>query len=280
MSEEILENYDPEEQERLEKERQEQLEREERERLEREEQERLERERLERERLEREEQERLERERIEREQAEQERLEQERLEQERIEHENFLKSFPDTTIFYQDLFVSEDASVKFLQGVTDVPLLAEQLGIIENHYDLSELTLKKGIFYLKGYEKPESTIEELKAKKLAEISAEAHKYSQYECEDMYLTSSVGYKINADHKSQDNIRGLIGLGVQCRFKDYNNEYHPGTTIEQLQTMLTECYANGAMLYQQKFNYEDMAANAKSREELYFDVIFEMSDFSKN
>ena len=251
MSEEILENYDPEEQERLEKERQEQLEREEQERLE---------------------QERIEAEERAREQA-------------RIEHENMLKSFPDTTVFYDRII--ETDTYKCLGSWTKSAYTADSLGFLDNHYDESELTfvpsnkeLTSGVYYLKGHEKPESTIEELKVKKLAEISAEAHKYSQYECEDMYLTSSVGYKINADHKSQDNIRGLIGLGVQCRFKDYNNEYHPGTTIEQLQTMLTECYANGAMLYQQKFNYEDMVANAKSREELYFDVVFDMADFSKS
>ena len=206
-------------------------------------------------------------------------------EQERIEHENFLNSFPETTVFYDRII--ETDTYKCLGSWTKSAYTADSLGFLDNHMDESELTfvpsnkeLTSGVYYLKGHEKPESTIEELKAKKLAEISAEAHKYSQYECEDMYLTSSVGYKINADHKSQDNIRGLIGLGVQCRFKDYNNEYHPGTTIEQLQTMLTECYANGAMLYQQKFNYEDMVANAKSREELYFDVVFDMADFSKS
>ena len=237
---------------------------------------------------ERQEQERLEQERLEQErQAEIKRQEAEEKarEQARIEHENFLNSFPDTTVFYQEL--KEEGDVKWLCGTVKDAHTAESYGWLDNHYDESELTfvpsnkeLTSGVYYLKGHEKPESTIEELKVKKLAEISAEAHKYSQYECEDMYLTSSVGYKINADHKSQDNIRGLIGLGVQCRFKDYNNEYHPGTTIEQLQTMLTECYANGAMLYQQKFNYEDMVANAKSREDLYFDVVFDMADFSKS
>lgn len=236
-------------------------------------------------------------------QAEQERLDQERLElerqaeierqeaeekareQARIEHENFLNSFSETTVFYQEL--KEEGDVKWLCGTVKDAHTAESYGWLDNHYDESELTfvpsnkeLTSGVYYLKGYEKPESTIEELKVKKLAEISAEAHKYSQYECDDMYLISSVGYKINADHKSQDNIRGLIGLGATCRFKDYNNEYHPGTTIEQLQTMLTECYVNGAMLYQQKFAYEDMVANAKSREELYFDVVFDMADFSKS
>ena len=201
-------------------------------------------------------------------------------EQARIEHENFLKSFPDTTIFYQDLFVSEDASVKILQGVTDVPLLAEQLGILENHYDLSELTLKKGVFYLKGYEKPDPELAELKAGKLAEISAEAHKYSQYECETMYLTSSKGFKINADGRAQDNLKGLIALGVTCRFKDYDNEFHPGTTVEDLNLMLLECYQNGAMLYQKKFDYEDMVQNAQTKEDLDFCVVFDMADFSKS
>ena len=204
-------------------------------------------------------------------------------EQARIEHENMLKSFPDTTVFYDRII--ETDTYKCLGSWTKSAYTADSLGFLDNHMDESELTfvpsnkeLTSGVYYLKGHEKPEDTIEELKAKKLAEISAEARKYSQYECESMYLTSSVGYKIDADHKSQDNIRGLIGLGVTCRFKDYNNEYHPNTTVEQLQTMLTECYANGAMLYQQKFNYEDMVQAAKTKEDLDFDIVFEMSDFS--
>ena len=206
----------------------------------------------------------------------------ERLEQERLEHEALLNSFPETTVFYQDLIENTDGSKAL--GMPMNVRQADKYGCLDKHFDLSELTYigneSCGVYYLKGHEKPESTIEELKAKKLAEISAEAHKYSQYECESMYLTSSVGYKIDADHKSQDNIRGLIGLGVTCRFKDYNNEYHPNTTIEQLQTMLTECYANGAMLYQQKFAYEDMVQAAKTKEDLDFDIVFEMSDFSKS
>ena len=205
--------------------------------------------------------------------------EQERL---RREHEEYLNSFPDTTVFYRDLLVN--GNVKSLGNPTKNPRVAEQWGYLDNHFDESELTYigtpECGIWYLKGYEKPESTIEELKAKKLAEISAEAHKYSQYECEEMYLTSSKGFRINADHKSQDNIRGLIDLGQSCAFKDFDNVFHENTSIEDLNVMLHECYANGAMLYQQKFEYEAMVANAKSREELYFDVVFDMADFSQS
>ena len=249
-----------------------------------------EQERLERERIEREEQERLQREqeRLQREQEEREIAEEAR-EQARLqaiqEHEALLNSFPDTTVFYDRII--ETDTYKCLGSWTKSAYTADSLGFLDNHYDESELTfvpsnkeLTSGVYYLKGHEKPESTIEELKAKKLAEISAEAHKYSQYECEEMYLTSSKGFRINADGRAQDNIKGLIALGVTCRFKDYDNKFHPGITVEDLNVMLLECYQNGAMLYQKKFDYEDRVANAKSKEELDFDVIFDMADFSKS
>ena len=238
-----------------------------------EEQERLEQERLEQERIEAERQAEIER----------QEAEEKAREQARIEHENYLKSFPDTTVFYQEL--KEEGNVKWLCGTIKDAHTAESFGWLDNHYDESELTfvpynkeLTSGVYYLKGHEKPESTIEGLKAKKLAEISAEAHKYSQYECGEMYLTSSKGFRINADGRAQDNLKGLISLGVTCRFKDYDNEFHPGTTVEDLNLMLLECYQNGASLYQQKFEYEARVDAAKSAEDLYFDVTFSMADFS--
>ena len=231
---------------------------------------------------EQEEQERLQREEEERERAEEEAREQARL-QAIQEHENYLNSFPDTTVFFDRII--ETDTYKCLGSWTKSAYTADSLGFLDNHYDESELTfvpsnkeLTSGVYYLKGHEKPESTIEELKVKKLAEISAEAHKYSQYECGEMYLTSSKGFRINADGRAQDNIKGLIALGVTCRFKDYDNEFHPGTTVEDLNVMLLECYQNGASLYQQKFEYESRVDAAKSAEELYFDVIFSMADFS--
>ena len=203
-------------------------------------------------------------------------------EQARIEHEKFLKSFPDTTVFYDRII--ETDTYKCLGSWTKSAYTADSLGFIDNHMDESELTfvpynkeLTSGVYYVKGHEKPESTIEELKAKKLAEISAEAHKYSQYECGEMYLTSSVGFKINADHKSQDNIRGLIALNTATAFKDFDNQFHQ-VSVDDLNTMLTECYVNGSSLYQQKFEYESRVDAAKSAEDLNFEVTFLMADFS--
>ena len=77
--------------------------------------------------------------------------EQERL---RREHEEYLNSFPDTTVFYRDLLVN--GNVKSLGNPTKNPHVAEQWGFLDNHFDESELTYigtpECGIWYLKGYE--------------------------------------------------------------------------------------------------------------------------------
>ena len=99
---------------------------------------------------------------------EQERLERE--EQARKEHEALLNSFPEGTIFYQDLI--EQDGYKWLGGVTDQPSLADQLGFLKNHYHDSELTLKNGIFYLNGYVRPDKTDAELIAEKANQIDKE------------------------------------------------------------------------------------------------------------
>lgn len=184
--------------------------------------------------------------------------------------------FPEGTVFYQE--IREEEGYKWLCGTTDNPSLADSLGFLENHYNFTELTLKNGIFYLNGYVRPDPELAELKARKLAEIKAVADQFAKYECETMYLTSSVGYRINADHKAQDNLRGLIDLGVATRFKDYENTFHENTPVTDIQTFLHECYANGALLYQQKFAYEARVGAAESAEDLNFEVTFSMADFS--
>lgn len=129
-------------------------------------------------------------------QAEQERLEQERLELERIEaeerareqarleHENYLNSFPDTTVFYQGL--REQDNVKWLCGTVKDVHTAESFGWLDNHYDESELTLIGHIYYLKGYEKPEQSEEEKMKIYAREIERQIDEHLQE------LASSRGY----------------------------------------------------------------------------------------
>ena len=111
--------------------------------------------------------------------------EQERLRQ---EHEEYLNSFPETTVFYRDLLVN--GNVKSLGNPTKNPHVAEKWGYLDKHYDESELTYigtkECGTYYLKGYEKPEPTEEEKMLAHKAKIEA------QLDAHLLDLAKSRGY----------------------------------------------------------------------------------------
>ena len=119
-------------------------------------------------------------------------------EQERLgrEHEEYLNSFPDTTVFYRDLLVN--GNVKSLGTVVRDPHIAEQWGFLDNHFDESELTYvgtpECGIWYLKGYEKPEPTEEEKMKLYAQEIERQIDEHLQE------LASSRGY---------DDVKSCVG-----------------------------------------------------------------------
>lgn len=219
-------------------------------------------------------------------------LQQEQQEQERLqaiqEHEEYLNSFPETTVFYKEIVTRSDGS-KALGTPIKNARLAESWGILENHYDESELTYvgtdKCGIWYLKGHEAQELTLAELKARKLAELSNITDKFEQNKCSEMYFTSSLGFRVNGDRRSVQNIESLITIGEPTRFKDYDDNFHPDFTVavpdfsvEKLNILKLEIAKNSENLYQQKFLYEYRIQTATTPEELNFDMVFEMSDFS--
>ena len=119
--------------------------------------------------------------------------EQERLRQ---EHEEYLNSFPETTVFYRDLLVN--GNIKSLGTVVRDPHIAEQWGFLDNHFDESELTYigtpECGTWYLKGYEKPEPTEEEKMKLYAQEIERQIDEHLQE------LASSRGY---------DDVKSCVG-----------------------------------------------------------------------
>ena len=119
--------------------------------------------------------------------------EQERLRQ---EHEEYLNSFPETTVFYRDLLVK--GNVKSLGMPIKDARLAEQWGFLDNHFDESELTYigtpECGTWYLKGYEKPEPTEEEKMKLYAQEIERQIDEHLQE------LASSRGY---------DDVKSCVG-----------------------------------------------------------------------
>ena len=127
----------------------------------------------------------------------------------------------------------------------------------------------------------EKTLEELKEDKLDELTAITSKFdNQLVNTNMVIKSSLGFTINADLRSQNNLRGLIAVGVEpVNFVTADNSVK-SLSIEQLNTLIEECSLNGQNLYQQKWNYREQIENATTVEELNsIEFNFEMKDFSK-
>lgn len=136
-----------------------------------------------------------------------------------------------------------------------------------------------GSYYLKGYA-PIQNIDELKTSKLSELTSITSKFdNQLVNTDMIIKSSLGFTINADLRSQNNLRGLIAVGVEpVNFVTADNSVK-SLSIEQLNVLLKESIENGKKLYETKWKYRDMILNSSSIEELNaIEFKFTMSDFS--
>ena len=177
-------------------------------------------------------------------------------------------------VYYYDKIFDDGRLGQF----TESTQLAYQLGWQDNVIQQADTEKDwRGYTYVKGYAQAKS-LEVAKQQKLSQLKQESEKYSAYECETMFVVSSLGFKINADHKSQDNIRGLIALNAPTAFKDFDNQFHQ-VSVDDLNTLLDECYANGANLYQQKFKMELEISQLQNVEEIdNYPIVFTMADFS--
>lgn len=127
---------------------------------------------------------------------------------------------------------------------------------------------------------PEKTLDELKEKKLDELTAAGHQFdNQLVNEAMTINSSLGFKANADLRSQNNINGLIAANKEpVAYVDSQNAVHT-LSLAQLNTLLAECIENGQYLYQQKWAYRAQINACTTKEELEAITFeFKMKDFS--
>ena len=150
----------------------------------------------------------------------------------------------------------------------------------DNGYYIQEIEQKNGERRFQICAPKEKTIDELKSEKLSELTAITSKFdNQLVNTDMIIKSSLGFTINADLRSQNNLRGLITVGVEpVNFVTADNSVQ-SLTLEQLNTLLNECALNGQSLYLQKWAYKARIENAQTKEELEaIELKFTMKDFS--
>ena len=147
----------------------------------------------------------------------------------------------------------------------------------DSHYIEKKETEKTLTF--KAYSDSE-LLDKVKAEKLAELTAITSKFdNQLVNTDMIIKSSLGFSINADLRSQNNLRGLISVGIEpVNFMDATNSAQ-SLTLEQLNVLLNEAIKNGENLYKTKWELRNKILNSSSVEELNsIKFNFVMLDFS--
>lgn len=155
-------------------------------------------------------------------------------------------------------------------------------------FDTDETRLRTTLIFmpeLQGLEVKSTTdvtlfkpLKDFKKEKLQELDQKSSAFEQTENKEMYVVSSLGFKVNADPKALRNIDVLISQKV-TQFKVYDNTIKP-VTVEDLKIIKSEIEQNALNLYHQKWGYEDMVNNAGSIEELnQIDINFKMLDFNE-
>ena len=133
---------------------------------------------------------------------------------------------------------------------------------------------------IQEYVEPVQTLEEVKQDLLQKISYESDKFEQNKCDSMYVVSSLGFRVNADRRSLQNVENLIRIGQETIFKDFDNQFR-SVTIQDLETLALEISINGSNLYNQKFRMQNAVLNASTKEELEnFEIEFKMMDFTES
>lgn len=149
----------------------------------------------------------------------------------------------------------------------------------ENGYYIEEIEpLEDGTRQFTIKEPHTPSLEEIKAQKLAKLNTLSSELEKTENKDMFLTSSLGFRINADPKAKRNIDTLIELGIST-FRDYDNKDHLDMTIDNLKTIKREISMNAVNLYNQKWVMEEEIKSLKTVEEVNnYQIQFEMLNFN--
>lgn len=115
---------------------------------------------------------------------------------------------------------------------------------------------------------PDDLLQTIKSKRLLELTKLGRAYdNELVNTDMVISSALGFKVNADLRSQNNLRGLIDFMTDTEtasYIDYDNKAHD-LSKSQLETLLKELVLNGSNLYKQKWFYSKQIENATNSDD---------------
>ena len=124
------------------------------------------------------------------------------------------------------------------------------------------------------------TLAELKGFKLMQVKNATEGFdSKRKDPSMFFKSSLGFSVDGDARSRDNLSGLINIGVEpVAFRDHDNVDH-SLNLADIETLLREARKNVALLYQQKWQIQEAIRKCGTLDELKaVEIVFKMADFT--
>ena len=125
------------------------------------------------------------------------------------------------------------------------------------------------------------TLAELKGFKKQQVENATEGFdSKRKDPSMFFKSSLGFSVDGDARSRDNLDGLKAIGIEpVTFRDHDNIDH-SLTLANLELLIKEANMNGAMRYQQKWKLQAQIDGAKSIKALKaIEIVFKMADFTE-
>ena len=124
------------------------------------------------------------------------------------------------------------------------------------------------------------TLAEMKGFKLMQVKNATEGFdSKRKDPSMFFKSSLGFNVDGDARSRDNLSGLINIGVEpVTFRDHDNVDH-SLNLADIETLLREARKNVALLYQQKWQIQEAIGKCGTLDELRkIEIVFRMEDFA--
>lgn len=189
--------------------------------------------------------------------------------------DNFKKDYADISI--SDIEYNKTLN-SILRNNQKIELNSDDLELLNDIFEnfenicLNKITREKEEYF------NSLSLDDFKELKLSELKTLSSMFERTENPNMFVRSSLGFRVNADPKAIRNIDVLIYLNTRI-FRDYDNIDRTVSETD-LQVIKREISLNALNLYQQKWNFESQIKNSENIDDLKdFEFSFEMLDFSK-
>lgn len=124
------------------------------------------------------------------------------------------------------------------------------------------------------------TLAEMKGFKLMQVKNATEGFdSKRKDPSMFFKSSLGFSVDGDARSRDNLDGLKAIGIEpVAFRDHDNIDH-SLTLANLELLIKEANMNRTQLYQQKWQIQEAIRKCGTLDELRkIEIVFRMEDFA--